>query len=180
MSEQIDWSKAPEGATHYVNGSICPFEKRDGDDWYYWKEKSSVWINIYNVCGEERIKKSTMQMIERPSPSWSGEGLPPVGVVCEYRCVNDKWRQVKVIAHMIEMQKDNPCDVSQLGDTGPLCIGGASSFRPIRTPEQIESDARIKAAQEWLKSIGLEYGEDVADQCENILMAAEEKRMDKL
>ena len=63
---------------------------------------------------------------------------------------------------------------------GLLYYGEPNEFRPIRTPEQIESDARIKAAQEWLKSIGLEYGEDVADQCENILMAAEEKRMDKL
>ena len=138
MSEQIDWSKAPEGATHCW-AQAQDFFKLDNGNWMVWYGHGMRWA-------KSTIAERWGGLVERPTtPSWSGEGLPPVGVVCEYRCVNDKWRQVKVIAHMIEMQKDNPCAVSQLGDTGPLCIGGASSFRKIRTPEQIAADEREAA-----------------------------------
>ena len=145
MESKIDWSKAPEDATHYQAATHGVFEcwlkpghsvrvsRREQD----WREDGYA---------DDLIATSA---IKRP---WSGEGLPPVGVVCEYRCANSQWRQVKVIAHMIEMQKDNPCAVSQLGDTGPLCIGGASSFRPIRTPEQIAADEREAAIDEMLAS----------------------------
>lgn len=122
--------------------------------------------------------------IKRP---WSGEGLPPVGVVCEAGIPHTSgasgenrsivWIEGRVIAyHEIKGRQYAWFAEDDDGFYPP----GVFEFRPIRTSEQIESDARIKAAQEWLKSIGLEYGEDVADQCENILMAAEEKRMDKL
>ena len=145
MSEKIDWSKAPEWATHALEKLHEP-------------DRNLVYWSFF-VDGEHRVEPNGLwyhpdgyRIIQsRPTtPSWSGSGLPPVGVVCEYCCVNDKWRQVKVIAHMIEMQKDKPCAVSQLGDTGPLCIGGASSFRPIRTPEQIAADEREAAIEQMI------------------------------
>lgn len=151
MSE-IDWDKAPEGATHYVEGSICPFEKRDGDDWYYWKEKSSVWIKIYNVFGEERIKKTSMHMIARPSPAWSGEGLPPVGVVCEFQNGMGGWSEVEITA----IAKLGVCFV-QSGREGENYVSLTAKFRPIRTPEQIAEDEReavVKQMAEDIKKIG--------------------------
>lgn len=110
------------------------------------------------------------------------EGLPPVGVVCEFKSPSSGgWLKARIIfvsawtvVLYVFFEHDEHCYSVSAFEKGNL------KFRPIRTTEQIESDARIKAAQEWLKSIGLEYGEDAADQCENILMAAEEKRMDKL
>lgn len=134
MESKIDWSKAPEDATHY-NHACFDWYKVGSHEPFFWNGRAWAPARFWDDRKHDCIQRPT-------TPSWSGEGLPPVGVVCEYRCVNDKWRQVKVIAHMIEMQKDNPCAVSQLGDTGPLCIGGASSFRPIRTIEQIEADQR--------------------------------------
>ena len=146
MSEQIDWSKAPADATHCW-AQAQDFFKLDHGNWMVWYWNEMRWA-------KSTIAERWSGLVERTTtPSWSGEGLPPVGVVCEYCCVNDKWRQVKVIAHMIEMQKDNPCAVSQLGDTGPLCIGGASSFRPIRTPEQIEKDERQAAVKDMMSHI---------------------------
>lgn len=145
MESKIDWSKAPESAMvllkHTRGGAYAVAESFSDDArTWYWPDPR---YSFHLMPAMWRV------VAERPTtPSWSGEGLPPVGVVCEYCCVNDKWRQVKVIAHMIEMQKDKPCAVSQLGDTGPLCIGGASSFRPIRTTEQIAADEREAAIKE--------------------------------
>lgn len=148
MSKQIDWSKAPEGATHYVEDSICPFEKRDGDDWYYWNEKSSVWIKIYNVCGEERIKKTSMYMVERPSPSWSGEGLPPVGVVCEMHYCGE-WEKTEILCigvkHVFIRQ------IAVTGEAFECSLNlSACQFRPIRTPEQIAAGEREAAIDQMI------------------------------
>jgi len=173
MESKIDWSKAPADATHYQAATHGVFEcwlkpghavrvsRREQD----WRE---------DEYADDLIATSA---IKRP---WSGEGLPPVGVVCEVDWC-EEWHKCEVIAHFQQRCGMVAAFTVEISDGAKsLDAFGAGSFRPIRTPEQIESDARIKAAQEWLKSIELEYGEDVADQCENILMAAEEKRMDKL
>jgi hypothetical protein len=39
-----------------------------------------------------------------------------------------------------------------------------------------EADQRVKAAQAWLKGIEQEYGGEVADKCEDILMEAESRK----
>ena len=55
----IDWSEAPEGATHY-----CPAQA----GWIFGNEGDSV-----DCC-----------CIPRPTtPAWNGEGYPPVGCECE-------------------------------------------------------------------------------------------------
>jgi len=170
MSKQIDWSKAPEGATHYYPPT---------EEWYLagYGCAPLVWTGMW--CKAFQFAQREHKCIERPTtPSWSGEGLPPVGVVCDVfnrELSNPEWEKCTILfAGKHRFLYDSESCAERCGYIENL------EFRPIRTPEQIESDARIKAAQEWLKSIELEYGEDVADQCENILMAAEEKRMDKL
>ena len=149
MSE-IDWDNAPEGATHYVNGSICPFEKRVGDDWYYWKEKSSAWIKIYNVIVDERIKTSTMHIIERPSPAWSGEGLPPVGVDIQWFSSVYGWIGGKVIAH------DEQTTIVRHNDGYEGCY--LHNLKPCKTPEQIAADEREKALREACEVVGCAPG----------------------
>ena len=67
MSSTIDWSKAPEGATHFVCGSICPWEKRAGDLWYYWSSKKDwVPLNSPDCRGDARISASNLSIIARP------------------------------------------------------------------------------------------------------------------
>ena len=174
MSEQIDWSKAPEGATHANGAGVFLRENKSGSVSNF---DNGKWIMTSSTIADFNHG----YIFERPTTqSWSGEGLPPVGVVCEVDWC-EEWHKCEVIAHFQQRCGMVAAFTVEISDGAKsLDAFGAGSFRPIRTPEQIESDARIKAAQEWLKSIELEYGEDVADQCENILMAAEEKRMDKL
>ena len=87
----IDWSKAPEGATHYREG-VATFYKQT-DRAYEWS--AGRWQLIANDLNEFRWSD---QLIARPSPAWSGEVLPPAGTECEYSPFKDSWHPVKVFA----------------------------------------------------------------------------------
>ena len=146
MESKIDWSNAPEGATHYVVGSINPFEKRVGDDWFYYV--GGAWARIYRK-GDDRITSSALAVVPRPTtPSWSGEGLPPVGVVCMANGY-----QVVIVAHHCNgihaIYAESEYD-------GLLYYGEPNEFRHIRTPEQIAGDARSKAIDEMVKALGMD------------------------
>jgi len=88
MSE-IDWSKAPEGATHYQHDICENWLKRDGNNIVsYWSWGAQRWykyansISSSNADGLGYISKATPKPV---SEEWNGNGLPPVGVECEYR-----------------------------------------------------------------------------------------------
>lgn len=101
---------------------------------------------------------------------WNGEGLPPAGVECEFSLNRGTVAWVKGVvigadgAHMVVLRH-----------RGEYHARNKHSVRPIRTPEQIAAEERVKAAQEWLKGIEREYGVDVADKCEAILLEAESR-----
>lgn len=139
---EIDWSKAPEGTTHYVVGSINPFEKRVGDDWFYYV--GGTWSRVYGK-GDDRIASSSLAVVLRPAtPSWSGEGLPPVGIDIEVLHELYGWIGARVVG------QDGEAAIVRTND------GYAGVFqhqiRPIRTPEQIAADERDKAAHELFRS----------------------------
>ena len=131
MESKIDWSKAPEDATHYQAKTHGVFEcwlkpghsvrvsRREQD----WREDGYA---------DDLIATSA---IKRP---WSGEGLPPVGVVCEYMAADNLWIECEVVAH-----RNNAAIVI---DNGYDCaLVPARELRPIRTTEQIAADEREAA-----------------------------------
>ncbi|HJH21440.1 MAG TPA: hypothetical protein K8W20_22395 [Pseudomonas lactis] len=79
-----------------------------------------------------------------PMP-WTGEGLPPVGMVCEIGCA-DTWTECLIIAHHQHAGVGRAIYTYLLPGAGievNWCI--AAGFRPIRTPEQIEAEERENA-----------------------------------
>ena len=162
MSEQIDWSKAPEGATH--RGAINWF-KSDGEKVYTFD--GAVWHpaswEIWQLA----------PFAKRPSihaDEWSGEGLPPVGVVCR-KCYNspDEYYNVKILAHddhcgdvAIYRWIEGPLDGELDQSTMHLNMASGSnahwSFRPIRTPEQIAADEREAAIKEMTAGYSKDSG----------------------
>lgn len=100
-----------------------------------------------------------------PLETWDGQGLPPVGTVCEFAggtySPEDPFDsdlregdRVTIIAHF----KDGDLDLAAFTfnpqvrnpDRGAACVeqGAYGCFRPIRTPEQIASEEREKAIEE--------------------------------
>jgi len=168
MSEQIDWSKAPEGADKY----------NTHNGMFYTGERPYLHVFWNGRWKQSSLVKSNERFVYRPTtPSWSGEGLPPVGVVCG-KCYNspDEYYSVKVLAHdshygevVIYRWVDGPLDGELDQSTMHLNMASGSnahwSFRPIRTPEQVaadEPDAAIKEIGDMITSVGPTFRDQAA------------------
>ncbi|EOG9968343.1 TPA: hypothetical protein NI644_001926 [Pseudomonas aeruginosa] len=144
----IDWSKAPEGATHWKpSGTVFGegWMKKAGNEWSYWLEGSEVWAGVWADCFVSAEREAKFEA--RPQEVWDGHGLPPVGTVCEIKHRDIGWVRCEIVAHKsfscgglthaIAWIDENTLDQSQ-----------GVRFRPIRTPEQIAAEEREKAIEE--------------------------------
>ncbi|MEZ6841835.1 hypothetical protein, partial [Pseudomonas aeruginosa] len=108
---------------------------------------AGVWADCF-VSAE---REATFEA--RPQEAWDGQGLPPVGTVCQYR-------------HMI-WPEYRPCEIRYISEESLVAYDDAQEqlyrtcdmlFRPIRTPEQIAAEEREKAVGDMAMSIqGVPY-----------------------
>lgn len=166
---QVDWSKAPEGATHYGN------KRGDWESaWYILKEETiSVMLDDgkdKSWCTREIDDQDRQDLlphlIARP---WAGTGLPPVGTVCEYFA--GEWKEVRITGHA-----ELGICFREPGKGGENYVALTAQFRPMRTPEQIAAEEREKAIQQML--IGTPWpGSDISRRvCEHIYDAGYRKQ----
>lgn len=140
--KDIDWSKAPEGATHWDSrGNCCsvgfmrPGVRRG--EWEYFG-MDGHWILYGPVDGALEAA-----MVKRPDDtSWVGEGLPPVGAVCEVlnnELNNPVWETCTILwVGKYRVIYDSESCNERVGFIEDL------EFRAHRTPEQIAADEREK------------------------------------
>lgn len=136
MESKIDWSNAPEDADKYNTHSGM----------FYKGERPYLQVFIHEQWMPSAIMKSNELFVYRPTtPSWSGEGLPPVGVVCMANGY-----QVVIVAHHCNgihaIYAESEYD-------GLLYYGEPNEFRHIRTQEQIAADEREAAIKEIQREI---------------------------
>lgn len=149
MSE-IDWTKAPEWATHYGPENDCYCEA-----WY--RVVDGKIVTFAEADSANCVPQPANQgecfyhPIENLIAPWAGEGLPPVGTEVEIRelcwSIRESAREfigkpVRVAA-VFEMESGT----SMIAVDGGLDLG-CEVFRtemafPIRTPEQIAADEHL-------------------------------------
>lgn len=139
---EIDWSKAPEGATHYRKDGYCSstggvqYYKLDRAGWRYWVETiGHGWKECSQPCN------GFLEIPAKHATSWTGEGLPPAGEWCEILSVPEPagaWCKGKIL--YISKSSCVWCwDEKQID----MCANTFEmEFRPIRTPEQIAAEER--------------------------------------
>jgi hypothetical protein len=140
--ETIDWSKAPEGATHYLKEPDAP--RRE-----YWVKVEKDGLGFCRFGFEPDgfrpwavdYERFLAFMIPRPptQPAWSGEGLPPAGCKVEYLTYGNEWKGGTYVGQF-NGQMVCGCD-----DSGVVGVVGSGQLRPIRTPEQIAAEEREAA-----------------------------------
>lgn len=143
---EIDWSKAPAGATHWE-----PNNEYANQGWM--KFKNGIW-SFMGCEGIWRQHSSDMEagrlavMIPRPAEpaGWDGDGIPPVGTVCY--CVSHE-RDVEIL--QIGMNRPYLSAACRALDNNDLFWAG--EFLPIRTPEQIAAEERERAIQKMWFSV---------------------------
>ncbi|MCT5733985.1 hypothetical protein LZM23_29285, partial [Pseudomonas aeruginosa] len=145
----IDWSKAPEGCI----GAFARIIGNQRTAFFVFSKRPSDYSSREGYEGEGEdgpyhVFSEYWEWIDKP---WDGQGLPPVGTLCEWHGPNsdgpDGWvyTESNVVAYtddglFICMQKQGCWPVVQRIDN--------CEFRPIRTPEQIAAEEREKAIEE--------------------------------
>lgn len=143
---QIDWSKAPEDATHHGRGEDCCYwAKCIGDQQYF--INIARWDNGKWKEVTERYDEAFLT--SRPKSEWTGEGLPPVGVRIEAKHKNaqaDWARPGFYETEIVAIGKQ--LVIFEADGSGHEKVGRLADyiFRPIRTPEQIAAEQRRKSA----------------------------------
>lgn len=145
--KEVDWSKAPEGATHY-NGALgypwlmgVPVSFYNGNNWVEYKSDDSLW--------EDHFFNAVKRLQE-----WDGSGVPPVGTVCEYRLNEyDIWCKCEI---KYVLSGTNDCFVAWCDHLSTDQFLTFSSrhyrlqLRKIKTPEQIAEEERLCAIEEMV------------------------------
>ncbi|MFU7340468.1 hypothetical protein ACM739_29475 [Pseudomonas aeruginosa] len=139
----IDWNTAPKGATHWEPTGPDFHEgwmKKEGNDWFFWGEVSEEWQYWGDVSAK---REATFEA--RPQEAWDGKGLPPTGLLVEWKAgLDHEWRRVTVLAYA------NGDAWLQPEDGDSFIVGNPANFRRIRTPEQIAAEEREKAIDAML------------------------------
>lgn len=154
----IDWSKAPHMATHAV--------QLDDRVEFVWAEYGSDGKAIFHDVHDEdgtrtnyQMQRSGWKIVSCRStyptfhqiPHWNGEGLPPVGVVCEANTFPDEWRKVEIVAHKNGLAVffwDCGDDPRYPGAT-PYCGAMiAVGFRPLRTAEERATEQALREIEQ--------------------------------
>lgn len=137
---EIDWSKAPEGATHYHPG---------GDGYVeHWIKPGFFCVTSFEKDGWIKSSKDDLRLAIARPVCWTGEGLPPVGTVCEMQDGVGAWTKVEIFASHFEYAHgwDDNKRISYFSNF-------PHEFRPVRTPEQIAAEARQTSAIDLYRAV---------------------------
>ena len=136
-------SKIPEGATHtYTESSGASFRKMYGSHWLGYADGD--WIILNNPAPHCYVQIQA-------EPEWTGEGLPPAGMDCEWKGITrNGWAKVSIIAH----GKEEGDFVAIAQAENEVVLGASDRFRLIRTPEQIAAEKRDAAIKEMQRLVG--------------------------
>ena len=150
---EIDWSKAPV----WANAVIA---SQDGQEFYVsqWGGISArqrigySWAD--SDASADMIEPHDWVLVTTRQGEWAGEGLPPVGTVCEAGIQhvsgpNNETRSVIWIeGHVIAYHAIKDKTYAWFAEDDGFYPPGVFEFRPIRTPEQIAAEERDAASIE--------------------------------
>ena len=133
-------SNIPEGATH--KNAYGFFRKFQDGIWYSYADGD--WIRFIDAEPETYIPIQA-------EPEWTGEGLPPIGVDCEWKGITrNGWIPVSIIAHA----KDDGSLVAIAQAENEVILGASDRFRRGRTTEQIAAEKRDADIKEMQRLVG--------------------------
>lgn len=143
--KQPNWAEAPADATRWNGTALYPWLKFDIGRYFYWRDQVGWRPYGSDEAGMRHFNDGIARSTAQPeAPTWDGEGLPPVGVRCEYYRDDGRelWHQGRVIGH------DGDFAVILDGvklTGGPYYPRMGDELRPIVTAEQRAAKERDEA-----------------------------------
>ena len=157
---KVDWSLAPEGATHYGEVSsnrICWYSVKSDCRYDYAYQNEGYHAEKWTPSGGA---PGHQPLIARPQPKpWSGpeDGLPPVNTVCEVVEGTAYWdsHESEWLGSNVKVKAAFVNDLGQSIVAVERFDGRCSCFiieclAVTKTPEQIASDKRESAIRELM------------------------------
>lgn len=164
IGSEKDFEGAPDWCTHVTrstgNGELCwemDSITKSGNK-YQWADVERE-PHFYGYTTGTKLNV-VAQRRKRESTEWNGEGLPPVGCVCE-ALITGEWKRVKVAfsGDDLELNASGEFVVIDLENTH---LSWADEFRPLRTKEQIEREETVKSMVYFLEYAPFISWEDIA------------------
>lgn len=145
-----DHSNKPKSATHIVADlyGMNDAKRRANEACFYRKQEDGIWYGFHHDAWHQ-INMPEVHRYQMIPTQWTGEGLPPVGAVCEVQeqkgLEEGGWSVCKIIA-----VDGNLAIFKIISGFYPQHIDGLveHAFRPIRTPEQVAAEERKIALAE--------------------------------
>lgn len=145
-----DWSKCPE-ATHF-DPVDQNFLREVGEALLLFNIKRGWTVPLHTVYGL-RVEDCNRPLIKRPE--WNGDGLPPVGVECEWMegMRPRKWVSTTICGHSTDGA------YAAFYHDGAMGWGDDCRFRPAGTNEKIAAEERTRAIDDLVKVTCINRGE---------------------
>ncbi|YCH23124.1 hypothetical protein M1D96_06365 [Pseudomonas sp. D1-3] len=143
----IDWSKAPEDAKGHALIGCEEIPVWVGDSWYEYMDGKR-----YDFSRSDFELTRPRTQIGQYQEKWNGEGLPPVGLKVEGLIEgNGDWCELTLKYKSTDFSVFERADGEEL----PLWNPQYSTFRPIRTPDQIAAEERKAEIEAMAKVLGV-------------------------
>lgn len=142
----IDWSKAPYDAEAGYLGTSAAYDawyRRDGNGQVQ-QICPAAGFTVWTWMGGRTDFPVGAKLRPVPKSKWTGEGLPPVGTVCECKFAGQPDSHFTRVT--IRYISDKHAVLFGEVETSHNVV--ACVFRPIRTPEQVAAEEREKYLQE--------------------------------
>lgn len=108
----------------------------------------------YSLWFPNQLDLTVAELAPHKVAKWSGEGLPPVGAVCELRSRGGGWGEAEIKYHgrglcvWLWVRHDGNTDQIEYAESPDRL-----EFRPIRTAEQIAAEEHLAAVEQALKLV---------------------------
>lgn len=154
---KVDWSLAPEGATHYCDGAMSGFWRDLSErTWKFYRDSDGTWHDSGDKVSSLLHNSIGLKLIERPKPEhWSGpqDGLPPVGEIVEYSGFSLDLKpgsRVEIIHHFSAGVADAAAFLYYKSGGRYVSQAIAAYFKPVRTTSDISAEKRETAIRELM------------------------------
>jgi len=131
------------GATHWNPNCKPDWYKSDYGRWMYFETLDGTWVKSVGAKYSELtpVEHLMAQKESTPVPSavneWDGEGLPPVGTVCNIKI--EGGTQGVIVAHVMAKHKQGAIIQCE----NEWWYGGEKSFTPIKSEREKAIDAMV-------------------------------------
>lgn len=160
------WPQNALSITQDNDGSLCVWDTNDphyeGFSWkhhtgnslmHFWCEEAAMALSSDHKESIVTYWQYKAALSASQKPAWNGEGLPPVGTICDAKVPRSitgwEWREVKVVESGIHGAEKEVL-VYDLETTFP---SWADEFRPLRTEAERKRDAFINAVLDDMRTI---------------------------